>query len=143
MKIKIQPNTEAEIIVNQFGNKTQEIGFVIKNASGEIIYSREAGVPFPANTIFYNFCLFNCSTRSVEYSANMSGSGSQGTVYIFKQNGDIVGTAGLPSGANSSHVEITLKKNQTVYVILTVAGNSRFSSFIQVFNHDLPQEVVF
>lgn len=60
--IWIVPNIEAQIVVSKLGVKTNEIGFVVKNPNGTVMYERKAGATFNASTVFYKFKMSGVSS---------------------------------------------------------------------------------
>jgi hypothetical protein len=54
--ITVQGGALANIIVNTIGNKSQEVGFLIRVPNSTIIYQRASGTAFSSGTVFLTFC---------------------------------------------------------------------------------------
>lgn len=104
ISIIVQGNLPVSITVNQLGNKTNEVGFVVKAANGTILLQRAAGKTFDQYRTFGFFCpLANC-TNILALTITMTDSGSDGwngNILAIKQNNSVVGTFGetFTSGA--------------------------------------------
>lgn len=110
------------------GKATAEVGFVIKDNKGTVIFNRTAGTTFATTTIFKVFCpTTTCSsTATVSYSVSLSdqyGDGWEGTVLAFRQNGTLTPFgANFTSGATYPAATFTFKKYINVDIIVYKLG---------------------
>jgi hypothetical protein len=128
ISIIVQGNIPASVTVNQLGNKTNEVGFVIKSASAAILLQRAAGKTFDRYRTFGIFCpLANC-TNMLALTITMTDSGSNGwngNALALRQNNSIVGTFGeaFTSGATGTALTVNVIGNLPTDVVVAILGN--------------------
>lgn len=97
ISIIVQGNLPVSVTVNQLGTKTNEVGFVVKSASGSILLQRAAGKTFDQYGTFGIFCPGANCTNILALTITMTDSGSNGwngNVLGLRQNNSIVGAFG-------------------------------------------------
>lgn len=95
--IVVHANITAQIVVNQLGQKTNEVGFVVRNVNGPIIYQKNSGGTFDSTRIITIFCPQNGCLNILNLTVTLSdsvGDGWNNNVLAIKQNNTIVGTFG-------------------------------------------------
>lgn len=89
--VRIKNNIQTQIVVAQKGNFTNEVGFVVKNSNGTVVYSRSPGTSYEANIIFKSFCPSSTcpAATKVDYTVSLTdayGDGWNGVALAFRQN---------------------------------------------------------
>lgn len=118
---------QTQIVVVQFGNWTEEIGFTIKAPNGTIIFTRKAGTAFNSKIIFLEFCPSSgCPIiTNVTYYLTVTdsyGDGWNGNVLAFRQNGTLQQFS-LQKGYSSGPSSFVFTKGLNVDIIVYTIKN--------------------
>ena len=124
----IKAGISAQIVVSQLGNKTNELGFVVKAPNGTIIYQRTAGTTFTASTVFSTFCSVGGCPPTLLLNITLSdsfGDGWNGNILGIKQNNTIIGTFGnvFTGGSSSGPIYLSVIGNLGAQIVVTQLGN--------------------
>ena len=124
--IPVPGNALTQVAVSQLGNKSQEVGFILRNPSG-VIFQRAAGTTFDAYTVFTTFCptgICPTTTSLLVQMTDTSGDGWNGNVFGFKQNNAVVGTFGsnFTTGNSSGLLYITVAGSLLTQIVVIQTG---------------------
>ena len=128
--INVLGDLNAQVIVSQFGTKSDEVGFTVTAPNGTIVHQRTSGTVFNASSIFSTFCpIGGCpDLNSLVLNITMIdswGDGWNGNIIAIKQNNTIVGTFGstFTSGSSNGPVYITVQGSMEAQVVVYQLGS--------------------
>lgn len=109
------------------GIKTNEVGFVIKSASGAVLLQRAAGKTFDQYRTFGIFCPGANCTNILALTITMTDSGSNGwngNVLALRQSNNVVGTFGeaFTSRATGTALTVNVIGNLPTEIVVAQLG---------------------
>lgn len=125
--VVVQANLATQIVVTNLGQKTNEIGFVVKASNGTIIYQRNSGATFDLARVFSIFCPKDSCSNVLTLTITMSDSAGDGwnnNVLAIKQNNSIIGTFGelFVSGDVNGPITINVFGDLNAYIVVSQLG---------------------